>query len=179
MNGLAEKFQSIMEAGAKPQAYAIERKIMSEKIGEMMKDMKICQENVNDYEKVVKALCLKNKNLQRENEKLLHENKRLTLKSAKIDLLDRELEQVKSKNLQLLIKIENLKKDIVGFFEKEAMEEEKEEKEITKLRFERENLKKIFEKANEFSNEANIDKLAKGPEMAKFIKEYGKAKFNF
>ena len=174
MGSIAEKFEAILEAGDKPKAYAIERRIMSDKISQMMVDMKICQENVNDYEKVVKALCLKNKNLQKENEKLSHENKKLSLKSMRLDHMNDELELVKTKNLMLMDKIDVLKSEIVGYFEKEAIEEEKEEKEIAILKFERENLKKIFEKTHEFENEANIDKIAKGPEMAKFMKEYGK-----
>jgi len=174
MNLMAEKFQNILENGSDSNAYAIERKIMVEKMEEMMRDMKICQENVKDFEKVVKALCVKNQILKKENDHLSHENKRLFFKTMSLDEVKGDLIKEKAKNCELMKRLENVKKDVLQFFEAEAIEEGKEKKLFFEMKNERKNLKQIFEKIHNFDNEAKIDKLMKDPKVLNSIQKFGK-----
>ena len=173
LNDLASKFQNMLELSQKPQAFMIERQLMSQKIEDLVNDMKICQENINDYEKVIQSLCRKHREAKRELQQLRHENQRLTAKTLTTGKLQAQLGHEKARNVKLMKKIEDLRTQIQSYFQEEILGQEDTVKEISLLKNQNEQMRSILEGLMKFGDEKKLDEIIKSPDMDALIQEHG------
>lgn len=156
----------------KEKSYQYERKIMSEKIVELVSDLKTSQENVRDYQATIEILCKNHMNLKKQCKRLMFDNRNLIMKLSTLKETQDQLSYYKSKNDSLVKLIHDLKKETKELFEKEIQEQEEYKIFIEKTISENKNLRKMLSDILDHQNFIKIDSIAKEPIVQELSEDF-------
>lgn len=176
LDNILGKFEDMMQGkfSTKERSYQFERAIMSEKIVELSSDLKICQENILDYQNTIQVLCKNHSTLKKHCKRITFENKQLIMKLSTLKETSDQLSYYKMKNKSLVNLIEKLRKETKEFFEKEIEEQEEYKIFIQTTLNQNKNLKHILTGIFEHENTLKIDEIMKSSALKEISDDYGK-----
>lgn len=181
LDKLISKFENVFDEKLTPKekSYQYERKIMGEKIVELATDLKICQENIQDYQSAIEILCRNQQNLKKKCDKLIFQNKKLKMKLNSFGDLKNELIYFKRKSNGLVNLINKLKTETKELFETEIQEQEDYKIYVNQTITENKNLKEILKNVLNQQSNSKIENLLKEPILKEFSDNYGKLSIDF
>lgn len=176
LEGVIAKFEGLLgnKVSTKEESYQMERKILSDKMIEMMTDLKICQENIRDYQSAIQVLCKNQMLLKKKCNKLTFENKRLRMRMLNMKEVKEQLAYQTRKNNKLVSLVTTLKSETQELFEKEIKEQEEYKVYVNQTIEENKNLRRLLEGIVTHKNSVNLDEMSKKASVEELKKEYGK-----
>lgn len=178
LEGVIAKFEGMLgnKTSTKEEAYQVERQILSDKMIELVSDLKICQENIRDYQSAIEVLCKNQMFLKKKCNRLTFENKRLKMKIVGMKEVKDQLDVQTKKNNRLVNLIRTLKTETKELFENEIKEQEEYKVFISQTIEENKNLRGLLEGITGHKKLVNFDEMDKTTSISEFEKEYGKRK---